>query len=571
MEQMNRTECYGDPNSKDNVYVDEINKELSASLDDSLPSHQGTMVRNFHENTRCTQSSINDDLFGNSTLQCTAMDILNEQPRSYNEEWEGGSPKRKVPKVGTQGVTQVDDLNIEGSNVIANSVSANDDQENEETVIIIEQVREDSNSQGEQIKSFLNNDAKYSKALKNSVFKLLGIKTVGKNIAKNILIITTGKLSEVSLKKVLSMEELGEWKVKCRLPRTEVVSIGTIGPISPDVSDEEMTEELKESYDNVIQAKRIKKRNGDNTMVARIEFMGPLPDYVKYAYRHYKVDQYINDVWQCFNCQGYGHTARECKANTKCVICSGRHTSKECQKKKEANFTARCCNCGGNHTASYGGCPKYKVAKRAEQIRAGQNLSYRDALTAAQGQASADSVVSKTPQPRMVSGQSAPQLSSPHKITKDASTQTEMTDEPQQSLPREDMLIAKVVNLVVSLFKEFDKDKPLNSEEVCKIVNNTTGVNLKDNKGAKNKANEKKTLNPPGQNREANKAGTGKGGATGGKRTEVPGSGEVGGGAAGSSNGDEGGGEGGQQGAQRKGENQQWTVVSNTKLPKRKR
>ena len=72
-----------------------------------------------------------------------------------------------------------------------------------------------------------------------------------------------------------------------------------------------------------------------------------------------------------------------------------------------------------------------------------------------------------------------------------------MTDEPQQSLPREDMLITKVVNLVVSLFKEFDKDKPLNSEDVCKIVNNTTGVNLKDNKGAKNKANEKKTLNPP--------------------------------------------------------------------------
>ena len=442
----------------------------------SLPCHQGTLVRNFHENTRWSQSTINDEVIGNQTQQCSVMDIFNEQPRSSNEVWEGCSPKRKVPKVGTQGVTQADDLNIEGSNVFANSLSGNDTQDKEETVIIIEQVRDDTNSQGEQVKSFLNNDAKYSKALKNSVFKLLGIKNVGKNIAKNILIITTGKLSEVSLKKVLSMEMLGEWKVKCRLPRTEVVSIGNIGPISPDVSDEEMTEELKESYENVIQAKRIKKRNGENTMVARIEFTGPLPDYVKYAYRHYKVDQYINDVWQCFNCQGYGHTARECKANTKCVICSGRHTSKDCQKKKESNFTARCCNCGGYHTASYGGCPKYKLAKRAEQIRAGQNLSYRDALTAAQGQASADSVASKTPQPRIVSRQSAPQPSTPHKVTKDACTQTETTDEPQQSLPREDMLIAKVVNLVVSLFKEFDKDKPLNSEDVCKIVNNTTGV-----------------------------------------------------------------------------------------------
>ena len=57
MEQMNRTECYGDPNSKENFYVDEINKELSASLGDSLPCHQGTLVRNFHESTRWSQSS----------------------------------------------------------------------------------------------------------------------------------------------------------------------------------------------------------------------------------------------------------------------------------------------------------------------------------------------------------------------------------------------------------------------------------------------------------------------------------------------------------------------------------
>ena len=57
MEQMNRTECYGDPNSKENLYVDEINNELSASLDDSLPCHQGTLVRNFHENTRLSQTT----------------------------------------------------------------------------------------------------------------------------------------------------------------------------------------------------------------------------------------------------------------------------------------------------------------------------------------------------------------------------------------------------------------------------------------------------------------------------------------------------------------------------------
>ena len=53
----------------------------------------------------------------------------------------------------------------------------------------------------------------------------------------------------------------------------------------------------------MIQATRIKKRNGENTMVAKIEFMGPHPDYATNAYKRYKVDQYNKYVWQCFNCQ----------------------------------------------------------------------------------------------------------------------------------------------------------------------------------------------------------------------------------------------------------------------------
>ncbi|KAF2357200.1 hypothetical protein FHG87_012041 [Trinorchestia longiramus] len=41
--------------------------------------------------------------------------------------------------------------------------------------------------------------------------------------------------------------------------------------------------------------------------------------------------------------------------------------------------TRSCCNCSGNHTANYGGCPKIRQAREVEKIRQIQKLSYWDA------------------------------------------------------------------------------------------------------------------------------------------------------------------------------------------------
>ena len=74
----------------------------------------------------------------------------------------------------------------------------------------------------------------------------------------------------------------------------------------------------------------------------------------------YKVEEFRQpvSVRQCFNCQSFGHSAKNCRSKPKCVICGESH-SHEGRLKKEAK-QLKCANCSGPHVASYKGCPEYK-------------------------------------------------------------------------------------------------------------------------------------------------------------------------------------------------------------------
>lgn len=61
-------------------------------------------------------------------------------------------------------------------------------------------------------------------------------------------------------------------------------------------------------------------------------------------------------VLQCYTCQNFFHGSKTCFLDPRCVICAEAHNTKDCPIPKESN-KVKCCNCGGNHTASYGGCP----------------------------------------------------------------------------------------------------------------------------------------------------------------------------------------------------------------------
>ena len=69
----------------------------------------------------------------------------------------------------------------------------------------------------------------------------------------------------------------------------------------------------------------------------------------------YKVEEFRQpvSVRQCFNCQSFGHSAKNCRSKPKCVICGESHSHKGCPKKEAKQ--PKCANCSGPH-----GCPEYK-------------------------------------------------------------------------------------------------------------------------------------------------------------------------------------------------------------------
>lgn len=73
-------------------------------------------------------------------------------------------------------------------------------------------------------------------------------------------------------------------------------------------------------------------------------------------------------VPQCKRCQAYGHTQKYCSKEPRCVKCTGKHLTKDCQKPMEEK--PKCVHCGESHPANYRGCI---VAKEMQDIKNRQN------------------------------------------------------------------------------------------------------------------------------------------------------------------------------------------------------
>lgn len=84
------------------------------------------------------------------------------------------------------------------------------------------------------------------------------------------------------------------------------------------------------------------------------------------------------DIIQCFKCNGYNHTSRECKFEEICYKCHGNHKSKECTK----NIINKCVNCmrvnsrlnlglDDNHTTTNRECPVLQNKLNAKRRRIG--------------------------------------------------------------------------------------------------------------------------------------------------------------------------------------------------------
>ncbi|XP_077297277.1 uncharacterized protein LOC143919257 [Arctopsyche grandis] len=62
------------------------------------------------------------------------------------------------------------------------------------------------------------------------------------------------------------------------------------------------------------------------------------------------------NITQCFRCQEYGHAAKNCNRQAKCVKCAGTHLTAQCNQ--GIVTPAVCSGCSGSHPANFKDCPK---------------------------------------------------------------------------------------------------------------------------------------------------------------------------------------------------------------------
>ena len=175
------------------------------------------------------------------------------------------------------------------------------------------------------------------------------------------------------------MTKLGDFTIKCYLPMSQKVKLGIIGPIGLETDPEEIKEELIENGYPIMKVERLEigpKDSKRKTKTMKIWFeTNLLPEHVEFMWEIFKVTPFADHPWQCFKCQKFGHNAKFCTSNQKCVICSEDHSYKECPNKDNV----KCSNYGKNHAASYGSCVAMKKEMEIQKVRTKENLSYRDA------------------------------------------------------------------------------------------------------------------------------------------------------------------------------------------------
>ena len=162
--------------------------------------------------------------------------------------------------------------------------------------------------------------------------------------------------------------------VKINLPKAfqtskvQTKSVAMKG-VPTDITDTEFIEFLDLNKISDAKAERLKsKKDGRVLPIFRLEINDPTEAEAllsqnlvcQVTSKEYKVEEFWSpfSVTQCFNCQSFGHLAKNCRSKQKCLICGESHSHKGCLNKKARR--PKCANWKGSHVASYKGCPEYK-------------------------------------------------------------------------------------------------------------------------------------------------------------------------------------------------------------------
>ena len=190
-----------------------------------------------------------------------------------------------------------------------------------------------------------------------------------------------GLLIEVSRKQqaenLLRCTKFYNISVTCSFHKTLNSSKGVIRcPDLAGVPESEIADELGDQ--KVSGVKRIiitkdGKRSETNTFI--LTFCTPiLPSSLKVGYLNVRVDMFIPNPLQCYNCFRYGHHERTCTLQSVCRCCGTHHDDiQNCTK------VTKCSNCKEAHSSTARSCPRWVTEKEVLRVKYTQSLSFPEA------------------------------------------------------------------------------------------------------------------------------------------------------------------------------------------------
>ena len=196
-----------------------------------------------------------------------------------------------------------------------------------------------------------------------------------KELAKGDLLVVGDSVQDIVILQSKSKMKAALGKnVKISLPKAYQINQKqnkclAIKGVPTDITEAEFQEFLDLNKISYAKAERLKsKKDGRVLPIFQLEISNPAEAEALLSENLmcnvtgivYKVEEFRQpvSVRQCFNCQSFGHSTKNCRSKPKCAICGESRSHKGCPKKEAKR--PKCANCSGPHVASYKGCPEYK-------------------------------------------------------------------------------------------------------------------------------------------------------------------------------------------------------------------
>ncbi|KAH7974845.1 hypothetical protein HPB49_020397 [Dermacentor silvarum] len=202
--------------------------------------------------------------------------------------------------------------------------------------------------------------ADYAKVRRDLV-KCAGCKLPSQKVLKSGFLSVDAPNPEAG-RRLLQMTVIAGIAVDAVIPNWYHKNVGKISGVPFRYTDRQLLDCFTEA--GVIHVRRqvtfLRKRDGsllstpEDGIVLTFRPDIELPETIALGFDVFRVHEYCAAPIQCYRCLRFGHTATLCDLPRRCKLCAGPHIYKECRNPNEPV----CANCGGEHAATFTGCPE---------------------------------------------------------------------------------------------------------------------------------------------------------------------------------------------------------------------